>query len=80
MGLADRSISPRQNQVLGYLREWFNGDMEANAANYKRIARAIGWKQHGGVIDCLFALRAKGAVEAHGISQVRPERWKVIDG
>lgn len=73
--LRDTPISVRQKQVLDLLREIFDGDMEADNRNYRRIADRIGWKHHGPVKDCLFCLRAKGAVASIGSSVTMPERW-----
>lgn len=68
-------VSPRQQQVLDLMREIFGGEMEAEARNYRRIAARIGWKDCSGVRDCLYALRAKGAIRSTGASMTKPERW-----
>jgi hypothetical protein len=81
MGLGDfPTISPKQRLVLNLLLEWHQGSMLATAHNYKRIATEMGWKNHGGVTECLYALRAKGAVRSVGKSMERPDQWEVCNG
>ena len=73
-----QKISPRQNQVLNLVRDRFDGEMDASPENYRQIADEIGWKNYGGVQDCLFALRAKGAVWSVG-SIAFPTKWIAKD-
>jgi hypothetical protein len=67
--------SPRQQQVLDIVSE-LGGILERSPANYRLIARRIGWRRSDAVGDCLFALRAKGLVESRGPS-TRPTLWIV---
>lgn len=76
--LATTPISPRQAQVLGLVREIFDGKMPNTVEAYSRVATEVGWKTTSGVRDSLFALRAKGAVRSIGGTITRPERWEVV--
>jgi LexA DNA binding domain len=70
-------ISERQQQVLDLLVTEFGGRILASACNYRRIADAVGWKNSSGVRDCLFILRAKGAIKSVGLMQTKPDSWTV---
>lgn len=78
MRIEDVPISHRQQQVYTIVRDQFGGDMAAEPQNYRKIADVIGWKGYHAVRDCLYVLRAKGAVRSVGRSLYYPERWVVI--
>ena len=73
--LKQTPISVRQQQVLDLMREIFDGEMEAHNGNYQKISDRVGWKHFSAVKDCLYCLRAKGAVKSIGTSATKPDRW-----
>lgn len=78
--IANTSVSGRQGQILELMCKLHRGVMSASVENYRQIADIIGWKAYGGVRDCLYALRAKGAVTSTGRSQTKPDQWLVVEG
>ena len=75
-------LPPRQLQVLEIIIEDVGSVFDQTEANQRLIADRIGWKNTGGVLDCLYALRAKGFLTSERRRREDGRmcwRWSVVE-